>query len=270
MKPAAALAACLTLGGCAAGTGPSGQTLPPPGYLTAREISGMAALSIPAISSPGASDLALVEAVSPGTDRWWLATAHAELRPPEAAQHFDCLLGSLLGTHPRPALTRVMSRLLADAETLVQAMAPLTPDPPPKRPIALIEGLEPCQRLTPEASAASAWPAGGAIVAGAYGELFAALAPDRAEPARRMGREIAWSRAVCRVNRASDIEAGIGEGIRLFARASAQPEFEVELEAARAEVAAARAAGLTHPSCAAERRALRQWSAPVPLRPDGG
>ena len=81
--------------------------------------------------------------------------------------------------------------------------------------------------------------------------------------ARRMGREIAWSRAVCRVNRASDIEAGIGEGIRLFTRASAQPGFDADLEAARAEVAAARTEGLTHPSCAAERRALRQWSAPV-------
>ena len=84
-----------------------------------------------------------------------------------------------------------------------------------------------------------------------------------------MGREIAWSRAVCRVNRVSDIEAGIGEGTRLFTRVSAQPEFEAELEAARAEVAAARAEGLTHPSCAAERSALRQWSAPA-ARPDAG
>ena len=130
-----------------------------------------------------------------------------------------------------------------------------------------IEGLEPCQRLTPEAHSGSAWPAGGAIVAAAYGELFAALVPDSAEGARRMGREIAWSRAVCRVNWASDVEAGIGEGVRLFARASAQPEFEAELEAARAEVAAARAEGLTQPSCAAERRALRQWSAPAAIRP---
>lgn len=230
----------------------------------------MAALSIPAMSSPGANDLALAHAVSPGTDRWWLATAHAELRAPEAAQHFDCLLETRLNQHPRPALTRIMSRLLADADALVQAMVPLTPVPAPKRPVALIEGLEPCQRLTPEARSASAWPAGGAVVAAAYGELFAELAPDRAEGARRMGREIAWSRAVCRVNRASDVEAGIGEGARLFARASAQPEFQAEMEAARAEVAAARVEGLTQPSCAAERRALRQWSAPAATTPAAG
>lgn len=230
----------------------------------------MAVLSIPAMSSPGANDLASAHAVSPGTDRWWLATAHAELRAPEAAQHFDCLLDTRLTERPRPALARVMNRLLADSDALVHAMLPLTPDPAPKRPVALMEGLEPCQRLTPETRAASAWPAGGAIVAAAYGELFATLAPDRAGAARRMGREIAWSRAVCRVNWASDVEAGIGEGVRLFARASAQAEFQAELEAARAEVAAARAEGLTQPSCAAERRALRQWSAPAATTPAAG
>ncbi len=269
MKPAAALAACL-LGGCAAAGGPSALISPPTGYLPPEQVSALAALSTPGLSSPGANDLVSVHAVSPGTDRWWLATAHAELRAPEAAQHFDCLLETRLNQHPRPALTRIMSRLLADADALVQAMVPLTPDPAPKRPVALIEGLEPCQRLTPEARSASAWPAGGAIVSAAYGELFAELAPDRADGARRMGREIAWSRAVCRVNRASDVEAAIGEGVRLFARASAQPGFEAELEAARTEVAAARAEGLTQPSCAAERRALRQWSAPAATTPAAG
>ncbi len=269
MKPAAVLAACLMMSGCAAYGGPS-ALISPPGYLPSEQIGQLAALSTPALSRPVAHDLAMAEAVPPGTDRWWLATAHAELRPPEAAQHFDCLMGTRLTERPRPALTRVMNRLLVDADALVQAMVPLTPDPAPKRPVALIDGLEPCQRLTPESRAASAWPAGGAIIAAAYGELFASLAPDRADGARRMGRDIAWSRVVCRINWATDVEAGIGQGIGLFARASAQPEFQTELEAARTEVAAARAEGLNQPSCAAERRALRQWSAPAGIRPDAG
>lgn len=270
MRPAVALAACLMMGGCASTDDPPVLILPPSGYLSAEQIGGLAALSVPALSNPGASDLAMAHAVAPGTDRWWLATAHAELRPPEAAQHFDCLLNTRLGEQPRPALARVMNRLLADAETLVQAMVPLTPDPAPKRPVVVIEGLESCQRLTPESRAAPAWPAGGAILAAVYGELFAELAPDRADGARRLGREIAFSRAVCRVNWAWDVETGIGQGATLFARASAQPAFQAELEAARAEVAAARAEGLTHPSCAAERRALRQWSAPAAIRPGAG
>ena len=270
MKPAGVLAACLLVCGCAAAGRPSALISPPSGYLAAQQIGGMAVRSIPAMSTPSANDLALVHAVSPGTDRWWLATAHAELRPPEAAQHFDCVLDTQLTRHPRPALARVMNRLLADAEALVQAMAPLTPDPAPKRPVALIEGLEPCQRLTPESRAASAWPAGGAVVAAAFGELFAELAPDRAVGSRRMGREIAFSRAVCRVNWASDVEAAISQGVALFTDASAQPAFQAEVQAARMEVAAARAEGLTHPSCAAERRALRQWSAPAAIRPAEG
>lgn len=263
MRPAAVLAACLLTGGCASAGGPPTPMPPPSGYLAAEQIGGLAVLSIPAMSHPSANDLAMAHSVQPGTDRWWLATAHAELRPPEAAQHFDCLLDTRLTEHPRPALSRIMSRLLADAEALVQAMGPLTLDPAPNRPVMLIEGLEPCQRLTPESRAASAWPAGGAIIAGAYGELFAELAPDRAHGARRMGREIAFSRAICGVNWASDVKAGIGQGVGLFAHASAQPTFRSDLEAARAEVAAARAEGRTHPSCAAERRALRQWSAPA-------
>lgn len=263
MKPAAALAACLLMGGCAAAGGPSPLIAPPSGYLPVEQVGGLVARSTPGLASPSANDLVSVHAVSPGTDRWWLATVHAELRPPEAAQHFDCLLDTRLTGKPRPALARVMNRLMADADALVQAMIPLTPSPAPKRPVALIPGLEPCQRLTPEARSASAWPASGAIVAAAYGELFASLAPDTADGARRMAREVAWSRAICRINWASDVEAGIGLGVALFARAAAQPEFQAELEAARAEVAAARAEGLTHPACAAERRALRQWSAPA-------
>ncbi len=270
MKPAAALAVCLLTGGCASAGGSPVLTQPPPGYLAAERIDRLAALSTPALSRPGAGDLAMTGAVAAGTDRWWLATAHAELRPPEAAQHFDCTLDTRLSERPRPALTRIMNRLLADSDRLVVAMLPLTPDPSPKRPVVLIEGLEPCQRLSPESRTASAWPAGGAIVAAAYGELFAALAPDRADAVRRTGREVAWSRAICRINWGADVEAGIGQGVALFTQASAQPGFEVELEAARAEVAAARAEGLTHPSCAAERRALRQWSVPVPVRPGAG
>jgi acid phosphatase (class A) len=235
----------------------------PEGYLPSEQIDELAALSVPAMSSPGAADLAMIQAVSPGTDRWWLATAHAELRPLEAAQHFDCTLNTRLTERPRPALARIMNRLLADASAMVRAMTPLTPAPAPKRPVALIQGLEACQRLTPESRAASAWPAGAAVVAGAYGELFAELAPDRAQGSRRTGREIAYSGAVCRVSWASDVETGIGQGVGLFARASAQPAFQADLDSARAEIATARAEGLTHPSCAFERRALRQWSAPV-------
>ena len=92
----------------------------------------------------------------------------------------------------------------------------------------------------------------------AYGELFATLAPDRAVEVRRIGREIGLSRAVCRMNWTADVTDGAETGARLYAAAAATTDFAADLEAARAELAAARAEGLTHPGCAAERRALSQ------------
>lgn len=265
MRAAGALAACGLLAGCAGFGAGSPAPARLDGYLPAAQIDGLAVLTPPPFPVTGASDLAMTRAVESGTDRWWLAIAHAELRAPEAAQHFDCVLGTRLAEKPRPALTRLMGRLLVDAETLVQAMARQTPGARRDRPITAIDGLEACQRLVPGTRESSAWPVGGAIVAGAWGRLFATLAPDRAGEARRMGREIGWSRAVCRLNWASDIEAGLMTGESLYARAAAQPGFAADLEAARAEVADARAEDLTNPGCAAERRALRQWSAPEPV-----
>jgi acid phosphatase (class A) len=188
------------------------------------------------------------------TDRWWMATAHAELRPPEAAQHFDCVLGTRLAARPRPILTRLMTRLLVDSATLTERLVAAHPRP---RPIVVDPSRRACQRVTGPQRTAGSWPAAGAVAGGAYGALFAALAPDRADAARAMGREIGVSRAVCAMNWPSDVEDGLRLGEAVYEQAAATPAFESDLETARAEVAAARAEGLTSPACAAERRALR-------------
>lgn len=249
MSRAAALAACALLGACATGGGPA-PVEAPQGYLDETAIRSLAAAApTPAPFSP--SDLLPVE---PGTDRWWMATAHAQLAAPDGAQHFDCVLGARFAQNPRPALTRLMNRLLIDADGLTRLLAERSPRP---RPIKAIEGLEPCQRVNDAMRDGSSWPAGGAVAGAAYGEMFAALAPDRAAEARRIGREIGVSRVVCRMNWAADVADGAVLGQRLFA-AEASPAFAADLEAARAEVAAARAEGLTNPGCAAERRAFAQ------------
>lgn len=251
MSRAAALAGCLVLAGCAT-PAKVPVVVPPPGYLEAGAVRSLADQAAPPSAVFSSADL-LPE--GPGTDRWWLAIAHAELRPPDAAQHFDCALGTRLGETPRPALARVMSRLLVDADRLTRAMAEAHVRP---RPIRVVESLQPCQRIDDATRNSASWPAGGAVAGAAYGELFAALAPDRAVEVRRIGQEIGRSRAVCRMNWPADVAAGAAAGARLYARAAASADFPADLEAARAEVAAARAEGLTHPGCAAERRALSQ------------
>jgi len=246
---AAALAACALLGACATGRGPAPvETLQ--GYLDAAAIRSLADAT-PAPAPWSASDTLPGE---PGTDRWWMATAHAQLAAPDGAQHFDCALGARFAHKSRPALTRLMNRLLVDADSLTRLLAERTPRP---RPIKAVDGLQPCQRVNDAVRDGSSWPAGGAVAGAAYGEMFAALAPDRAAEARRIGHEIGVSRAVCRMNWPADVADGAVLGQRLFA-AESSPAFTADVEAARAEVAAARAEGLTNPGCAAERRALAQ------------
>lgn len=252
-------AAGLTVSACAStltGPGPAAA----PGFLNAASVSSLAA-SAPTPPALGSLEQDRDDALSAelraleDTDRWWMATAHAELRPPWAAQHFDCALGTRLASAPRPALNRLMARLLADSQKLT---LDVTARSPRLRPIAEPDRRA-CQRVD-EATRASSngYPPGGAVAGTAYGELFAALAPDRAKAARRMGAEIGLSRAVCATNWPSDVAAGRALGLALYQQAAAEPDFAAELEAARAEVAAARAEGLTSPACASERLALAQ------------
>ena len=252
MKPAAALAACLLIGGCATAGRPVAALAPVEGYLDPAAVTAMAAQFTPSPVDPQAEQ-AVFASVEPGTDRWWLAIAQAELRPPEAAQHFDCVLGTRLAESPRPALTRLMNRLLIDSASVANALAERAPR---RRPVADQPDLQTCVRMDESVRNSPSWPAGGAVAGAAYGELFAALAPDQAEAVRRRGRDIGESRALCRVNWQADVTDGLQIGQAVYERAAAMPSFAADLAAARAEVAAARAEGLTNPGCAAERRAL--------------
>lgn len=251
---AAAVAALILLpGACATGGTDGPVALPATGYLDAAQLGALSDAFTPSGRYAAPDEDPRADA-GPGTDRWWMATAQAELRAPEAAQHFDCALGTRLTGAPRPALTRLMNRLLVDADSLTRRLAT---EHVRARPIAADPSLQPCQRVTDAMRDSPSWPANGAVAGAAYGEMFAALAPDQAEAVRRTGREIGVSRVVCRMNWPGDARDGRRIGEALYARAAATPGFAADLEAARTEVAAARAEGLTNPSCAAERRALR-------------
>lgn len=252
IRPTLAAALLLLAGACATGgSGPA--ALPDSGYLDSGTLDTLAsqfnATPQTLIWSEGSGR------AGPGTDRWWLATAQAEIRAPEAAQHFDCILGTRLNEQPRPALTRLMNRLLVDSDTLTRRLAATYTRP---RPVAVDPTLQPCQRISDEMRDSPSWPAGGAVAGAAYGALFGELAPDKGPALRGMGRAIGLSRRVCRMNWQGDVADGERIGQALYARAAATPGFAADLEAARAEVVAARAEGLTNPSCASERWALSE------------
>ena len=192
------------------------------------------------------------------SDRWLLATAHAELSPELARQHFDCALGVRFAGTPTPRLTAMFDRLLHDANAVAETAKALRFQP---RPVAVDPQRRACTRLTDASRASASYPSGSASVGAAYGEAMAAVAPDKAAAAREIGRQIGVSRLVCGMHYPADVAAGEAVGETVFAEAARTPTFQSDLAAARIELATVRTTGLTNPGCAAERAAL---AAPVP------
>lgn len=260
MKRVAALSAAtaiLLAAGCAGAPKPD-DTIPTAGFLGDEAIAQLTD-TVPSAPTVGSvSDLA-DKVASAGFvalengDRWLLATAHAELRPPLGLQHFDCALGVRLGSAETPALDRVMARIFHDANSAAERVKARQAR---LRPVGDDPNRRACQTLTPAARRSASYPSGSAAVATAYGEAFAALEPDRAEAVRRIGHEIGVSRLICAMHYPTDVAVGERIGRNVAARAVATPAFQADMAAARAELAAARRSGLTNPGCAAERAAL--------------
>ncbi|WP_368925315.1 PA-phosphatase [Brevundimonas vancanneytii] len=187
------------------------------------------------------------------TDRWLLATAHAELRPPLALQHFDCALNTRLDPAAVPQLTRLMQRLFNDADSAAERVKARAHR---SRPVGDDLQRNACQRLTEAGRRSPSYPSGSSTVGAVYGEAFAAIDPPHAEAARRMSDELGRSRLVCGMHYPRDVAAGDALGRAVFRAAVAQPAFQADLIAARAELAAVQATGARNPGCLAETRAL--------------
>ncbi len=187
------------------------------------------------------------------TDRWLLATRHAELRPALALAHFDCALGFRLTAADSPRLVALLERVLHDADETAELAKARAPRP---RPVAVDPDRPACQVASPAARASPSHPSGSAAVGAAYGAAFAALVPEQADALNRIGHEIAVSRMVCGMHYPSDVVTGEDLGRAVFGAIAATPAFAAEAAGARQEIAAARARGLTSPACAAERAAL--------------
>lgn len=260
MRPVAALGAAtaiLLVVGCAGAPKPI-VTTPTEGFLAPGMIARLAE-AVPPPPTPGSSQDLADKAASTrfvaleDSDRWLLATSHAELRPPLALQHFDCALGVRLGSAETPALDRLMARVFHDANSVAERVKARAARP---RPIGDDPNRRACQVVNAAARNSPSYPSGSAAVGAAYGEAFAALEPDRADAARRIGHQIGVSRLVCAMHYPTDVAAGEEIGRVVVVEAVQTPAFQADVAAARAELATARRSGLTNPGCAAERAAL--------------
>ena len=140
--------AALLLGACASlPDAPAAPAVTLSGYLPDTIGEQLATAILPGPSGVSSQDRAGSDRYRPleGGDRWLMAIAHAELRPPYVAQHFDCAVGARLTAEPMPALTRLMTRLQLDALAVGTIARDRNPRP---RPAALDPQRRVCLRLT--------------------------------------------------------------------------------------------------------------------------
>jgi acid phosphatase (class A) len=263
VNPAALLMACALLSGATAyAAGPRSQAtqsaVPSPGYLSETALRSLAEAvppppvegSVAALADIAASDrLRALE----NSDRWLLATRHAELRPALAIAHFECALGFQLSAVDSPRLVSLLDRVLHDANAAAELAKARAFRP---RPVGVEAERPACTVVSAAGRASPSYPSGSATVGSAYGRVFTALAPEQGEALTRIGHEIAVSRMVCAMHYPVDVAAGETLGAAVFDQIAATPAFATDAEAARGELAQARATGLTSPACAAERAAL--------------
>jgi len=197
-----------------------------------------------------------------GSPRWSQATLDADLKFPGAANTYSCAVGVDINPTSTPRLYTLLTRTLIDAglatyPTKIKYQRP--------RPF-MIAGGDIC---TPAADAGlrkdGSYPSGHSSVGWAWALILAEAAPDRQDAILARGRAFMQSRVICNVHWLSDTEAGALVGTAVVARLNDDPVFRADLEAARSEIAAARAAGLTPTrDCKAESAALSNDPMPAP------
>lgn len=176
-----------------------------------------------------------------GGPRWLQATQDADLTFPNAAESFSCALGVPITPTETPRLYMLMRRTLIDnglstypTKMKYQRARPFT-----------VNGAAIC---TPADEVAlrkdGSYPSGHSAAGWGWGLILAEVAPDRAAEVLARGRAFGQSRVVCNVHWLSDTEEGRMMAAATVARLHAEPDFRADVEAAKAEVAAARAKGL--------------------------
>ena len=107
------------------------------------------------------------------------------------------------------------------------------------RPFVSDSAITPCIPDDERLRASFSYPSGHAALGFGWALVLAELVPSRADAIIERGRDFSWSRVVCGVHYPSDVDAGRVVAAAAIARIHADPDFQREFAAARAELAAA-------------------------------
>ena len=189
-----------------------------------------------------------------GTPRWELAIRDADLHFPAAADAFSCSLGIPVTEEDTPALYMLLRRTLTDvglasysAKNAYQRERPF-----------MVNGQPIC---TPDEEEIlrtdGSYPSGHTSIGWGWALILTELSPDKTDEIVARGRSFGESRNVCNVHWYSDVVAGRMVGAAAVSKLHNNEQFLAAMDAARADIARARAARLTPTvDCEAEARAL--------------
>ncbi|NBU24976.1 MAG: phosphatase PAP2 family protein [Gammaproteobacteria bacterium] len=216
----------------------------PPGYLATSALPAGLTLLPPPPAAGSAAEQRDIEANAAalalaGSDaaRKAMAAADANTQFPAVTQTFTCALGLEITEAATPTLYRLIRRTFADF-----ALATMTVKQHYQRPRPfMVNGQPSCvpadeERLRKDGS----YPSGHSAYGFGWSMVLAGVAPDHSDALLRRGIEYGASREVCNVHWQSDVEQGRIIAAAVFARLQGEPEFRRDVEAARAEVEAAR------------------------------
>ena len=165
----------------------------------------------------------------------------ANLAFPEAAGVFSCALGAPVTEQDTPRLFQMLRRVMTDAGWATFAAK----DKYLHARLLMLDSQPIC---TPDKEKdlrqQGSYPSGHTSIGWAWALVLAEASPDRSEAVLARGRAFGESRVVCNVHWESDVIEGRFIGAATVARLHAEPDFVADLEAAKAELAAARARNL--------------------------
>lgn len=233
----------------------------PVGYIPKEQVPN----SLTQLPPPPAADstaLAHDEAVAKAafamvnTPRGKMATNDSTLEIPPIAAGFSCSLGVPINSTDTPNLYRMLARLLADASNSTSAAKVQYKRPRPF--MAHKEGT-----CTPNFEADlvqdPSYPSGHAAFGWIWGLALVEAAPERIDAVVARGRAVGDSRMICNAHWQSDVLQGRAMANVVYARVRMESAFRADMEAAKKDIAAARAKGLKPTGdCAAEAEALKQ------------
>ncbi|HEX4534286.1 MAG TPA: phosphatase PAP2 family protein [Rhizomicrobium sp.] len=170
------------------------------------------------------------------TPRWALAISDVSKKPADIAKDFSCAVGTELDSTNAPHLIALIAKMQKDASGV---SGPAKDKYKRSRPF-LDNDAPICEERTAEKPNDS-YPSGHTTMIWSVGLMLAHIVPDRADAILARTRAYGESRVVCGVHWLSDVEAGRVAGSVTYQALSLDPAFNADMEAAKTELAAARA-----------------------------